>query len=215
MIPTLIVPVLTRYELLDVFISRLDYSIERLIVIDNGNQKPKPICPVAGAVDVISLPFNLGVSASWNLGIKASPLSRYWLICNFDIDIPSGNLQRIHEAARDDAVMLSGVPGRFFCFTIGDKVVERIGLFDEGIYPGYFEDNDFHHRCNVQGVPVLDSGVEVGHINSATLYSSNEFTTRNNHTFADNQRYFEAKRGRGDLSSGEWRIDRIRKNRWT
>ena len=172
MIPTLIVPVLTRYELLDVFISRLDYPIERLIVIDNGNQKPRPICPVAGAVDVISLPFNLGVSASWNLGIKASPLSKYWLICNFDIDIPSGNLQRIHEAARDDAVMLSGVP-------------------------------------------VLDSGVEVGHINSATLYSSNEFTTRNNHTFADNQRYFEAKRGRGDLSSGEWRIDRIRKNRWT
>lgn len=215
MIPTLIVPVLTRYELLETFVSRIDYPIEQLIIIDNGNQKPQITCEQAQNVHVLSIPFNLGVPQSWNLGIKVSPLSRYWLICNFDIDIPAGNLQRIDEAARDDAIMLAGIPGRWFCFTIGEKVVERIGLFDEGLYPAYFDDNDYHHRCNVQGVEVLDSGIDVGHINSATLYSSNEFVNRNNHTFIDNQRYFEAKRDRGDLSSGEWRIDRIRRNRWT
>jgi GT2 family glycosyltransferase len=215
MIPVLIVPVLTRYELLDIFISRLDYPIDKLIIIDNGNQKPSPVCPVANSLEVISVPFNLGVAASWNLGIKVSPMSNYWLICNFDIEIPAGNLQRIAEAAKDDAIMLSGVPGRFFCFTIGEKVVERVGLFDEAIYPGYFEDNDYHHRCNSLGVPVLDSGVDVGHINSATLYSSGEFVTRNNHTFIDNQRYFQDKQASGDLSSGEWQIERIRRNRWT
>jgi len=215
MIPALIVPVLTRYDLLTHFVARIDYPVAQLVIIDNGNQKPSIQSDFVESVSVVSVPFNLGVPASWNLGIKVTPLASYWLISNFDVAIPAGGLQRIHEQAKTDAVVLSGVPGRFFCFTVGEKVIEWVGLFCEGIYPAYFEDNDFHHRCNVMGIPVIESGVQVEHANSSTLHSSNDFISRNNVTFQSNGAFFEQKKALGDISAGEWSLLTVRKNRWT
>ena len=43
---------------------------------------------------VIQPGHNLGVAASWNLGIKATPLADWWLICNSDIKFGPGDLAK-------------------------------------------------------------------------------------------------------------------------
>ena len=39
----------------------------------------------------------------------------------------------------------------FSCFAVRPDVLERIGLFDEGFRPAYFEDNDYHYRIRLAG----------------------------------------------------------------
>jgi GT2 family glycosyltransferase len=39
----------------------------------------------------------------------------------------------------------------FSCFMINRECVEKVGMFDEGFFPAYFEDNDFHYRLKLAG----------------------------------------------------------------
>lgn len=39
----------------------------------------------------------------------------------------------------------------FSCFMINRETIERVGYFDEGFYPAYFEDNDYHYRLKLAG----------------------------------------------------------------
>lgn len=43
----------------------------------------------------------------------------------------------------------------FACFMIGQRCFDRVGRFDENFVPAYFEDNDYHYRCKVLGVPTV------------------------------------------------------------
>jgi hypothetical protein len=76
----MIVPVLTRYDLLDRMIKSINYPVKDLVVIDNGakgfNWQPFWNQWVS-KIWHIKLPSNLGVPASWNLGIKSLPQSDY------------------------------------------------------------------------------------------------------------------------------------------
>ena len=76
MLPNLIVPVLNRYDLLRRMLGSIDYPIRDLLIIDNGGKFEdmfdKDELPVKN-LRVLMLPSNLGVAASWNLGIKLFP----------------------------------------------------------------------------------------------------------------------------------------------
>lgn len=215
MIPALIVPVLARGELLHRMLASLDYPVAQLLVIDNGHAVDEvPPHPLVQSCHVLKMPTNLGVATSWNLGIKALPFAPYWLIVNFDIIWPEGALSRLHREARPDALVLSaGVPP-WCAFALGEQVVQRVGLFDEALHPGYFEDRDYQERCDLAKVPVINSGVTVRHDNSSTLDAG--FRTHNNETFPDNYRYFQAKRADPvrATQSGEWSLDRRRNLSW-
>jgi len=39
----------------------------------------------------------------------------------------------------------------FSCFMITKETVEKVGFFDEGFFPAYFEDNDYHYRLKLAG----------------------------------------------------------------
>ncbi len=88
-------------------------------------------------------PHNLGVPTSWNLGIKATPFESWWMVANFDVCFPAGALAQFAEQSGEDRVVLSGEAATWCVFTIGSRVVERVGLFDEGMHPAYFEDADY------------------------------------------------------------------------
>ena len=66
MIPAMIVPVLTRPELLYRMIDSIDHKVAHLIVIDNGRVVADWECdtnPEVQRVSVIHMPANLGVDA--------------------------------------------------------------------------------------------------------------------------------------------------------
>ena len=79
MLPNLIVPVLNRYDLLQRMLDSIDFPVRDMLIIDNGGELdtvafPKPVLNS----HVLSMPSNLGVAGSWNLGIKLFPHDSVW-----------------------------------------------------------------------------------------------------------------------------------------
>jgi GT2 family glycosyltransferase len=213
-IPALIVPILNRPDLLHRMLDSIDYPVRDLLIIDNGDCFPawEPVEHVE-SVHVLKLPTNLGVPASWNLGIKALPFAPWWLVMNSDAWFPSGTLERFMLEARSDALVLSAAAPPWACYAIGDEVVSKVGLFDEGIYPAYFEDDDMVRRCRFHGIPVVYSGIPVWHDNSSTI-GEPRFAAANSRTFYENRRYYAEKVQLGDMSAGSWSLTTRRELSW-
>jgi GT2 family glycosyltransferase len=213
-ISALVVPVLNRPDLLQRMLASIDHPVEHLAIIDNGHVLPpgKQVVENVQRTHVITMPWNLGVAGSWNLGIKSLPFAPWWLIVNSDAHFPPGSLARMEQAARPDALVMSAASPRWACFALGEDVVRRVGLFDEALHPAYFEDNDYTRRCEAAGVPIVHTGIPVHHDNSSTLAGG--YQRANDRSFPANHAYYADKVARGDLSAGEWSLDRRRDLSW-
>jgi GT2 family glycosyltransferase len=142
------------------------------------------------------------------------PFAHYWLIVNNDAFFPEDALEALHVAARRDALVLSAASPPWACFIVGDEVVQKVGGWDEGLHPGYFEDNDFERRCTFHGVPIIQSGVRVSHDNSSTINSDLVLRRKNDITFSANANYYAQKVQRGDMTEGRWDLATRRSLSW-
>lgn len=219
----LIVPVLNRYDLLVRMINSIDYEIKHLLVIDNGGYRLDEQVPFWEAIwendfilrdTVLHMPTNLGVAASWNLGIKCFPFEQYWTITSVDTEFMPGALEVLDSASRSDALTLTAYFPHYQAFSVGEQLVQKVGLFDESIYPIYFEDNDYERRVTHAGFDIVRVKARTQHDNSSTIHSDEHFMSRNSSTFASNQRYFQSKEKNGDYSEGRWNLQRVRDNNW-
>lgn len=214
-IPVLGVPTLNRADLLARMITSIDYPVGHLVIVDNGRQSLGHIKTPAyiARVTTTTTAGNLGVAGSWNLIIKSTPLAPWWLIVNDDAWFPAGALERICDAARTDALLLSACHPPWACFTIGDDVVSRVGLFDERFHPAYCEDNDYERRCRELGVEVTGNGVAVHHDNSSTIGKSADVQQANQRTFHANVAWHQLKATNHD-NTADWSLDRRRLLDW-
>jgi GT2 family glycosyltransferase len=212
----MIVPVLTRHDLLDRMIASINYPVKDLIIINNG-ARDYDYLPVwnqwVSKMWHMRMPSNLGVASSWNLGIKSTPMSDYWLVCNFDAEWGGDSLKMFDELSQPHKLVLSnGVP-EWCAFSVGWKVIEQVGLFDESFHPAYFEDNDFERRVNAKESLVIDkSFIPIAHDNSSTI--KNGYQSRNDETYQNNAEYWATKQKNNDYTSGEWSLKRRRQNSW-
>jgi len=217
MIPVLVVPVLNRHDLLDRLLSSIDYPVQNVLVIDNGKDAEWEYWNKNLNIENLHhlvMPTNLGVPSSWNLGIKSLPYANYWLIVNNDAWFPEGSLKMFADHSRRDRILLSAGMPPWCAFSIGAAIVERVGLFDEGIYPAYYEDDDYKRRLTHHNIPVHQSDIPVNHDNSSTLSSSDKFQARNGETFLANMNYYQDKAKRNDFSEGNWSLTTRVKNGW-
>jgi len=214
MIPNIIIPVLNRYDLLQRLLDSIDFPVGDLLIIDNGGQVDRLRFPdyVLNS-HIVPLPSNLGVSGSWNLGVKLFPQHNKWLFASNDAWFGPGALEKLCDAGRDE-IVLSGDFPFWHVFSVGDEALRRVGLFDESLYPAYFEDNDMKRRCEHFGVPVRKLDVVIGHDNSSTIKSDARLQQLNDATFVNNRDYYEGKVSRGDVSEGRWDLGRRRVNSW-
>ena len=211
MIPALVVPILTRPDLLDRMLASIDHPVGDLLIIDNGCVVGAwPDLPTVERVHVLTMPTNLGVPASWNLGVKCLPHAPWWLIVNSDAHFPAGSLERL-AAVPSGGVVLSAASPPWACFALHDEAVRTVGLFDEGIYPAYFEDRDYERRCHAAGVPVVQTDIPVHHDNSSTLMS---IPNRNHETFPANERHYRRKVDTHDFTEGHWSLATRRDLAW-
>jgi len=218
MLPNLIVPVLNRYDLLQRMLSSIDYPVKHLLVIDNGAsmvmedmEVDVPDC--VELTTYLPMPANLGVAASWNLGIKSFPYDDRWFFASNDVVFKPGALERLCEA-RTDEITLSKMFPHWHAFSVGYEAVRRLGLFDEAFFPAYFEDNDYNTRANRFGVPIRKLDIPADHDNSSTLKSDPVFQALNGDTFARNQAYYQAKIKHQNFGPGGWDVERRRLNGW-
>lgn len=206
----IIVPVLNRYDLLQRMVLSIDYPIEELLIIDNGNaldglQANKHVKKIT----ILPMPSNQGVAGSWNLGIKCFPFESVWFFSSADTVYHPGALEKLSKAKPDRITLTARFP-HWQTFAIGEEAVRKIGLFDENLYPIYFEDNDYMKRAEVAGVSIVYADVDVHHDNSSTIRSDANLSRQNDRTFHDNGQYFRSK----TEGLWHWSLDRRRNNYW-
>jgi GT2 family glycosyltransferase len=210
----LIVPVLNRFDLLKRMIESIDIPAT-VYVINNANFEERFHYSNEHLVTLhwIDMPFNLGVASSWNLGIKMLPFESRWFISSADCVFAPGDLDLL-KTAKTDALTLCDKFPYYQTFVVGEEVVKSIGLFDEGLHPIYFEDNDFERRMNKAGLRVDRLPLQLGHDNSSTINSDVKFSLRNEVTFRNNRNYFDKKIEANDFSEGRWDLKVRRINSW-
>jgi GT2 family glycosyltransferase len=216
MIENLIVPVLNRYDLLQRMLNSVDVPVDHLLIIDNGASHQTALTLDLGdnfkKVTHLPMPANLGVSGSWNLGIKSFPYAQRWFIVSNDVVFEPGALEKLSQARRDE-ITLTGDAPHWQAFVLGDEAVSDLGLFDEcGFFPAYFEDNDYMRRADFAGVNVRRVDIELSHDNSSTIKAGYE--NKNAKTFFANQKLHEAKIANNDYSAGVYSLDIRRENGW-
>jgi len=214
MIPNLIVPVLNRYDLLQRMLDSIDFPVRDLLIIDNGGgldvvQFPKPVLNS----HVLSMPSNLGVAGSWNLGIKLFPHDSVWTFASNDVWFRPGALERLSQARRSD-ITLSDMFPHWQAFCVGDEALTSLGLFDESIYPAFMEDVDMIRRANHHEVPMVQVPMPMMHDNSSTINSDTRLRELNTATHEANRVYYQDKVAREDFSEGGWVLERRRANAW-
>jgi GT2 family glycosyltransferase len=212
-VPVVIVPVLTEHWRVDAMLLSFEGKIGKLVCIDNGNSEWNVRTHKASEIYVWRMPNNLGVAASWNLGIKATPFSPGWMIVNHDIQFGEGGTQAFYANCRPDNIVLGGKPN-WSCVWVGAEVVAKVGLFHEGFHPAYFEDNDYETRARRAGVEVVQSTAAINHRNSSTLASSEKFQQRNSHTFQANLERFNERLNRPWEDLVDYELQRRRELGW-
>jgi GT2 family glycosyltransferase len=164
----LVVPTYTRHDLLVRMLDTVDTNVGHLIVIDNsGSGVELPDGPWE-KMTVLPMPANLGVAASWNLAVKMAHRLPWVMLCSDDVMWPADVPQRFGELSGEDRLVVSETWPHWCAFTIGMGVVAKVGLFDEGYYPAYFEDTDYERRMERAGVE-RTVGPAVLHENASTL----------------------------------------------
>lgn len=151
----LIIPSLNRADLLQGALQALNAQsneFDKLIIIDNGNQGLE----ISGShIECIVPEKNLGVAASWNLGVRSlfeNPAVTHVMACNDDIELGKDQLLKIREklSLHPDHWFFVG-PFQWSVWVMSRQAIDVMAYeegkwFDEGFFPAYFEDNDFHYR---------------------------------------------------------------------
>lgn len=218
MLENLTVPVLNRYDLLQRMLDSLDYPVGHLLIIDNGSSAVEQAfeLDVPDCVEhttYLPMPANLGVAASWNLGVKLFPYADRWFFASNDVQFHPGALQSLSTAHRDEITLSSMFP-LWQAFCLGYGAVRRVGLFDESFFPAYCEDNDMTRRAEYAGVTIRQVDVPMLHDNSSTINSDPRLLEKNTRTFASNASHFHEKVAREDYGPGAWDVYRRRMNGW-
>ena len=134
------------------------------------------------------------------------------MIANFDIEWGGDSLKLFAEQSNPDTLLLSNGSPEWCAFSIGSKIVEKVGLFDECFVPAYFEDTDYERRAEFNGCRIERSFIPVAHDNSSTLKSG--FQRENDLSFSANSQYMDYKIKTQDFTEGKWDIKRRRRLGW-
>lgn len=214
MIPVLGFATLKRFDLASRLLESIDYPVEHLVIVNNSGTKSwRPKKPdLVENLWHIEVPYNLGFVGAMNLIVKSTPHAPYWLLVNDDAWFESGSLEKIANAADPTTLNFLDIVPNWSAIVLGEKLVEEVGLFDERLYPTYFDDDDYQRRIQNAGFVIKRIEAKVHHENSSTLKSGYE--QKNAVSFGRNQKLFSSKVLNNDYSQGEWSLKVRRENRW-
>ena len=205
---------LIRTDLLKRLIESIDYYVDTFVILLQGNLS-FDISEINNhyikKFVIINASFNIGVSRGWNYILKRFP-SKYWIICGDDTFFEEGSLEKICNYMSTEKALENVFIGyklkvndnisnaEFTNFILTQKSLDKVGLFDENIYPAYFEDNDYWKRIVLSGEKTfIIENVNIFHANkdgggSVTLHSvDNDYRSRMNKCYEINGKYFHSK----------------------
>jgi len=224
-IPIICVLTLLRHDLLKRLILSIDYYVDNCVVLFQGGHNNFDFDSVKNNFikknTFLSVDFNVGCSRGWNYMIQNFP-SSYWLICGDDTYFEKGTLNIIcdfmnndnnkdvvwacfHEKDVNNNVKITS---NFSSFIFTNKIHNNVGLFDENIYPAYYEDFDLwqrliksNERREVVPNAFIISGDGTFH-SSCSYYSMNpDYKTKMDICKQNNEKYFFEKWKNGEYNT--------------
>lgn len=163
-----------------------------ILVVDNASTDGTR--PLLHSLDIslISLATQASLSACWNIGLQTFfQLGRkHVLVCNTDIElrpdayrlllahggpfvtcVSVDTPERMGQYGDREAVPSLGESPHpdFSCFLIRPEVTDKVGWFNEDLYPAFVEDCDYHVRMHRAGVHAVSIDVPFLHHGSATI----------------------------------------------
>ena len=188
MIPVMLVPVLNGYDKLQKMLDSIDYPIEHIIILDNGGKLKSLECKFAKELSIINFPYNLGIATPYNIGIKLTPMAKYWLFAQNDIIWLPNGLEKIDKLSGSNVfgIDMDGIRP-FACRTIGENVVSKVGLLDESYFPAPGDDTNYHKRCHYYNIEQVNIGGTFLAENSSTIISMLLDGSISLSTWADNE----------------------------
>ena len=160
---TLLVPTLSRFDLLKRLLRSEEDQTRRadnIIIIDNSNGK---LGKLRGQIVSAN---NLGVAGSWNLGLNMlkNEKDHLLIIGNDDNKLTPIAIEEFVRLAEENPTHgFFGTHGALFSlFAVRpDIAIKTIGYFDDGFYPAYYEDNDYHYRMKLAGLDFIYTNKEL------------------------------------------------------
>lgn len=116
---------------------------------------------------------NIGTCASWNWFVSCASVSLRLgvLILGDDVVLrdPETYASMCRAVAGETRAFWEIKGLGFSGFGLPLAVTEEVGLFDENLWPAYFEDNDYHRRVNLRGIPTRSLHTPFDHVGSGSL----------------------------------------------
>jgi hypothetical protein len=205
-IPALMIPFINRMDLLARLLASIDEDVERLLVVNNSMEmtglRPFVQHRNAGHVNVHTPAYEpLGYGGAINHSIMQSPEAPWWMWASTDVQFHPGHLASV-ERRMNEATGPRIITGGFTWAAVNRELVDTVGLIDEwSFFPIYFDDNDYHRRCDLAGVEWIedwDQGSTHGdaqHGASLTIRSDPAAESANARSFKLNRDAYLAKWG--------------------
>lgn len=135
-------------KITDKCLSSYDLDWSQLILVDNSKES---FCTkyLGKGAEVRFHPENLGVAGSWNYGIR-SDAEFLWIISS-SIVFNKGFSELVEKTKEANEWGLL-TEEAWHCIGFSRKTFDKVGMFDELFYPGYYEDNDFGYRLKLAGI---------------------------------------------------------------
>ena len=178
-IPCICVLTLIRLDLLKRLIDSIDYPVNKVIILFQGKISKNRISNLSNKFVekfiFISSNMNIGVSRGWNYFMINFP-SPYWLISGDDCYFEPNTLKNIASfmsipSSLENVFCGLKIKNRnesltagYNTFVITNLLLQNVGLFDENIYPAYFEDDDL--RKLIQLTKQQTTTIDNAYINS-------------------------------------------------
>jgi GT2 family glycosyltransferase len=172
----------------------------KVILVQNG-PGARSLCADWGArgVFVHRPDQNLGVAASWNFMSRWAWERAYAgiVLLNEDVELTHRDtLAAFAEAVETDPRQLYFLSGRGFSAICLTRVVwEEVGEFDEGFWPAYMEDCDYHWRAGLLDVPGRELDLPSEHVGSAVIKSDSQINGLVTQLFEPRHARYQAKWG--------------------
>lgn len=221
MIPVLGITVtIVNEKTFESLIKSINYPVNTVSIVCNHSDfdyflKIRSLCVNDNVKDfsISHTPCNLGCAGSWNYHIKANPDADYWILSNDDIVYGESDLEKFHNSSLNHDITFNtfnkSSGGKYSFFSLSRNCIEKVGLFDENIYPTYFEDDDYDRRILPHNLSINYVGIDALHIHEGTSKHLNpEDSNRLKGTlWTQNAAYLNQKIKNGDMSAGIFSLE--------
>jgi GT2 family glycosyltransferase len=142
---------------------------------------------------------NFGVANAWNYFTEQAEKDGYdaVIVANDDIYLYDGVLERFVEKMQNNEFVCFEGQNAFSFYGMHVTLFNRVGKFDENFWPAYYEDNDYHYRMKLLGLPTAYvAEPSYFHQVSATITKFDYFRKMmHHHNFRKNTAYYTQKWG--------------------